>query len=289
MSEVIYLNGKRVSRDAACISIDDRGFLFGDAVYEVVRAYRGRLWAADRHFRRLARSLAEAGIEGVDLEALQRLASQGALESGFADANVYLHVTRGVEPRRLGPGPNLTPTVLVVVRDSAEISPPQCFQGVSAITTPDLRWKRCDIKSTSMLGNVLVRIRAKQAGAYEAIMYDAAGLVTEAAAMSVFGVENGALITPPLGPEILASVSRELILEIAGELGLSTREEQLALERLRGLEEIFLTSTTHEVCPVLELDGAPVGQGKVGPITARVLAAFLARIAAGDDAPRGIA
>jgi D-alanine transaminase len=286
MPEVVYLNGQRVPHERACISIDDRGFLYGDAVYDVVRAYHGRLWAADRHFRRLARSLAESGIEGVDLDALRELATRAVAESGFADANVYLHVTRGAEPRRLGPGPDLRPNVLLLVRDSAGISSPACFQGVSAITVPDLRWRRCDIKSTSMLGNVMARMEAKRAGVYEAIMYDEEDCITEAAAMSVLAVERGTVFTTPLGPAILSSINRELLIEMAGDLGIPVREERLARERFRKMEEIFLTSTTHEVCPVLQLDGQPVGDSKAGPITARLLETFLARIAAGDDAPR---
>jgi D-alanine transaminase len=286
MPEVVYLNGKRIPREEACVSIDDRGFLFGDAVYEVLRAYGGRLWAAERHFRRLARSLREVLIEGVDVAQVQALTAHAVEESGFLEAHVYLHITRGLEPRALAYQDGLVPTVLIHVRDIRGMVPAHVCEGVSAITVPDLRWKRCDIKSTNLLANALARKTAKRAGSYEAIMYDAEGFITEAAAMSVFAVEGDVLLTTPLSPAILPSISRELLLEMAGDLGITAREERIARARLAAMDEIFLTSTMHEVCPVTQLDGAPVGAGQAGPIATRLSAAFHARLAAGDDAPR---
>jgi len=285
MPDVIYLNGRRVARAEACISIDDRGFLFGDAVYDVLRAYHGRLWAADRHFRRLARNLAEVEIEGVDLTELETLARQATAESGYEDANVYVHVSRGEEPRKLVYGDGLTPTALIIVRDTAQLVSPDYGRGVAAVTRPDLRWRRCDIKSTNLLANSLARKAARRAGAYEAILYDEAGYITEAAAMSVFGAEGGVLYTRPTGPEILPSVTREFILEIASELGIPVRLEAIARSRLPHMEEIFLSSTNHEVCPVVTLDGASVGDGAVGRVSGRLLERFRERIAAGADRP----
>ncbi len=286
MPEVVYLNGIRVPREEARISIDDRGFLFGDAVYEVLRAYAGRLWAADRHFRRLRRSLREVLIEGVDVAEVQALTARAVEESECPEAHVYVDITRGLEPRALAYQDGLVPTVLIHVRDACGMVPAHACQGVSAITVPDLRWKRCDIKSTNLLANALARKAAKRAGAYEAIMYDTEGFITEAAAMSVFAAEGGELFTTPLGPEILPSISRELLVEMARALGIPVHEERIARARLGMMDEVFLTSTMHEVCPVIQLDGAPVGDGKVGPIATRLLAEFRARIAAGDDAPR---
>ncbi len=286
MPEVIYLNGRRVAQGEACVSIDDRGFLFGDAVYEVLRAYHGRIWGAERHYRRLARSLGEVEITGVNLAGLQGVVAQALAESEFADANIYVHITRGAEPRSLAYHEGLVPTVLVMVRDTGQLIDPSFCQGVRAITLPDLRWKRCDIKSTNLLPNALARQAARRAGAYEAILYDAEGRITEAASMSVFGAEGGALYTSPAGPEILPSVTREFILEIAQELGIPVRFAHLPREQFARLEEIFLSSTSHEVCPVLALDGKPVGTGAVGPVARRIRARFEERIAAGDDAPR---
>jgi D-alanine transaminase len=286
MPEVVYLNGQRVPREEACISIDDRGFLFGDAVYEVLRAYGGRLWAADRHFRRLRRSLQEVLIEGVDVEEVQALTTRAVEESGYPEAHVYVHITRGLEPRALAYQDGLIPTVLIHVRDASGMVSADVCEGVSTITVPDLRWRRCDIKSTNLLANALARKEAKRAGAYEAILYDEEGFITEAAAMSVFATSGGEVFTTPLGPEILPSISRELLLEMARDLGIAVREERIARRRLGAMDEVFLTSTMHEVCPVIRLDGALVRDGQVGPIATRLLAEFRARLAAGDDAPR---
>jgi len=289
MPEVVYLNGQRVPREEACISIDDRGFLFGDAVYEVLRAHGGRLWAADRHYHRLRRSLHEVLIEDVDVAEVQALTARAVEESGCPEAHVYVHITRGLEPRALAYRDGLVPTVLIHVRDASGMVSADVCEGVSAITIPDLRWKRCDVKSTNLLANALARKEAKRAGAYEAILYDEEGFITEAAAMSVLAAEGGKVFTTPLGPEILPSISRELLLEMARDLGIAVREERIARRRLGAMEEVFLTSTMHEVCPVVRLDGVPVGEGRPGPIATRLLAEFRARLAAGDDAPRGAA
>jgi len=285
--DVICLNGVRVGLEQAVVPIDDRGFLYGDAVYEVLRSYDRRLWALERHVRRLRNSLDAVGITGVDLPALRALMERATEESGYANALVYVHITAGVQLRALARGDGLTPTMLVRVRDMSTIASPEIItQGIRAITVLDLRWKRCDIKSTNLLANALARTRARAAGAYEAILYDERRNVTEAAAMGVFGVEEGALHATPLGPEILASVTRGILVEVARDAGLPIHEELFSVDRLRRMEEIILTSTSHEVCPVVELDDAPVGVGRVGPIARQLHAAFLARVAADDDAPR---
>lgn len=286
MPEVIYLNGEFVSREEAVIPFEDRGFLFGDGVYEVVRSYGGRLWAVERHLQRLARSLAEVDIQTVDVAEMRGVMEEAFRRSEFPNALVYLQITRGVAPRKHAYGPGMRPTVLVHVRDFTGMVSPEVFAGVAAVTLPDTRWRRCDIKSTNLLANVLAQTEAKRRGAYEAILVDAEGYVTEAASMSVFCVEGGVLLTTPLGVEILPSISRGFVIEIAREEGIALREEWVTRERLRRAEEIFLAGTGHDMCPVIRLDGERVGDGKPGAITKRVLDGLRARIAAGDDAPR---
>jgi D-alanine transaminase len=287
MPDITCLNGQRVEAHQALLPVDDRGFLFGDAVYEVLRSYDGRLWAVERHLRRLEHSLETAGIRGVDRRSLRALMERASAESGYANAHVYVHITAGVEARVLARGPGLNPTVLVRVREAAAVSSPEVFtRGVRAVTLPDLRWKRCDVKSTNLLANVLARTEARRAGAYEAILYDANDYVTEAAAMSVFGVESGTVYTRPLGPEVLASITRGFLIEIARDAGLPVHEEAFPRDRLREMQEVILTSTSHEVCPAIALDGVPVGDGRVGPIARQLWAGFQERVAARDDAPR---
>jgi len=286
MPEVIYLNGGFVSGSEAVIPIEDRGFLFGDAVYEVLRSYNGRLWALERHLRRLRRSLEEIDIHTVETEAIRQATEEAFRRSEFPNAHVYIHITRGVEPRKHAYGRDLSPTVLIHVRDFTPMVPPEVFAGAKAITLPDLRWRRCDIKSTNLLPNVLAQTRARDEGAHEAILVEEDGYITEAASMSVFCVEKAILITSPLSSQILPSITREIVIEIARDQGIPLREERVSAERLRKADEILLASTGHEVCPVIQLDGAPVGDGRMGPMTRRLVEGFRRRIEAGDDGPR---
>jgi len=281
MPEVVYLNGQFVPPEEAVVSINDRGFLFGDAVYEVVRSYRGRLWALEPHLQRLRRSLSEVDLHGVDIEQLRQVIEEACRRSGFAEANVYIQVTRGVAPRRHAYSRAMRPTVLVQVRDIGPMVDPRMDEGVEAITAPDLRWRRCDIKSTNLLANVLARTRATDQGAFEAILVDEEGYVTEATAASVFCVEEGVVLTRPAGPEILPSITRAVVIELAQEQQIPLREERVSVARFRKAQEVFLAGTGDEVCPVVKLDGAAIGDGRPGSITKRLLEAFRAKVAVG--------
>ena len=286
MPEVIYLNGALVSPSEAVVPVDDRGFLFGDAVYEVIRSYRGRLWCFGRHMRRLAQSLAAIDMSYVDVDGIGEAILETYRASELPDALIYLQVTRGVAPRAHHYSRGMKPTVLITVRDmtpgAASVDP----NGMTAITAPDLRWRRCDIKTTNLLANILAKTRAHDEGAYEAILVHPDGYVTEGSSTSVFWVRGGTLATIPLGPEILPSISRGIVIEIAQDEGLPLVEEHIPLEQFRRADEIFLASTTPEVCPIITLDGAPVANGNAGPITRRLQNAFRARVEAGDDAVR---
>ncbi|MFB3882458.1 MAG: D-amino acid aminotransferase [Armatimonadota bacterium] len=283
MPEVIYLNGQLVSPSQALISVNDRGFLFGDGVYEVVRSYGGRLWAFERHMARLARSLAEVDMGYVDVAAIGQAIKETYAASALPDALIYLQITRGVAPRAHHYSAGMKPTVLITVRDIAasvaEVDP----EGMRAITAPDLRWQRCDIKSINLLPNILAKTKAHQAGVYEAILVHPDGYVTEGSSTSVFWVRGGNVCTMPLGPEILPSISRGIVTEICQDEGLPLMEERCPIEQFRKSDEIFLASTTPEVCPIILLDGAPVGDGKAGPVTKRLRAAFRRRVEAGED------
>jgi len=286
MPEVIYLNGKLVPPSEAVVSVNDRGFLFGDAVYEVIRSYAGRLWALARHLRRLERSLAAIEIASVDIAQIRRAIEETHRASELPDAVVYLHITRGVAPRAHAYEPGLHPTILITVRDIAPFLARIAPEGVAALTAPDLRWRRCDIKSTNLLPNILAQTRARARGADEAILVDAEGCVTEASSNSVFWIEQRRVFTTPAGPEILPGITRDFIVEIARDEGIPLLVERVSLERFRRASEIFLAGTTHEVCPVITLDDQPVGDGKAGPLTRRLQQAYRARVEAGDDEPR---
>jgi len=286
MPEVVYLNGEFVEPKRAVISIDDRGFLFGDAVYEALRSYEGRIWAMERHMQRLRHSLDEIDMGHVDVSEIGEIAKEARRRSEFPNATIYLQVTRGVQPRKHAYTRDLVPTVLVTARDITPALARINFEGESVITAPDLRWRRRDIKSTNLLPNILAHTRAIEAGAHEAVLVDEEGCVTEAASMAVFCVENGCVLTTPMGPEILPSITRQFVAEIAADEGIPLREERASLERFRKADEVFLGSTSHEVCPVVKVDGRPVADGEPGPVTRRLMEGFKRRVAGGDDGVR---
>lgn len=286
MANIVYLNGRIVSPSEAVVSVDDRGFLFGDSVYEVLRSYDGRLWALTRHLRRLARSL-----EAIDLRTVTLDQARGAIEEAYRASNlpnalVYLQITRGAAPRAHAYPRDLEPTVLVTVRDVTATAAAIHFEGAAAVTAPDLRWRRCDIKSTNLLPNVMAKTRAHDQGADEAILVDAEGCVTEGSSTSAFWAMQNRLFTTPAGPEILSGITREIVADIAREEGVSLLAERIHLDQFRRAGEIFLAGTVHEICPVVQLDGAPVGTGRAGPLTLRLQKAYRAWIAKGDDEPR---
>ena len=280
---LVYLNGELVDRAQAVVSVDDRGFLFGDGVYEVTRAVRGVLFEAERHLRRLERGLRGLQIEtsGVDFGALldvsERLLHDNDLVEG--EATVYLQVTRGVAVPRTHhfPPAGTRPTVYL---SAARYTPPTELRarGAAAVTVPDIRWARCDLKTVNLLPNTLAKQYALAAGAAEAI-FVRDGVVTEGANTNVFGVAGGELRTYPATNYILPGVTRDVVLELAAEQGVVVRQAPLLAGELDQLEELFVTSTTTDVLPVVQLDGRPVGDGRPGPVTRALYEALAARMA----------
>jgi D-alanine transaminase len=277
----VYLNGEYVARERATVSVDDRGFLFGDGVYEVTRALDGRLADHARHARRLARSLdgiaiAHAGLGASEVAAIsERLLAANGLASGHA--TVYLQVTRGSAPRAHHyPDPGSTPpTVYVSATPFAPLEAARA-EGVEVIVTPDLRWGRCDLKTVNLLPNVMAKQQAVLAGAHEAV-FVRGDAVTEGASTNVFGMLRGELRTHPLTPAVLPGVTREVVLDLAAALGVPVREEAMSLAELLAADELFITSTTNDVMPVVRVDGRVIGDGRPGGVTRRLADAYLAR------------
>ena len=279
MSAVAWLNGEYVPRDRAMVPVDDRGFVFGDGVYEVLRTTAGRLFEPGRHLERLAASLAAIGIDpqgaGIPriLEVVRELLVRNGLAAGNATA--YVQVTRGVAPRRHAfPAAGTPPTVFVSV---AEFAPRvrECTEGVAAITHPDVRWGRCDIKSINLLANVLANEAAHARDAYEAVLVRDDGTVTEATHSSVFAVVDRELRTHPLGERVLPGVTRARVIELARELGLPLREHALQLSDLARASELFLTGTSTDVMPIVTLDARPIGEGRPGRMTRMLYEALM--------------
>ena len=286
MRVLANLNGQTMPLEEVKISALDRGFLFGDSVYEVVRIYQSKPFLEEEHFQRLARSLESIRIHGVDLPRLRRRVHETIAAGSYREACLYLQITRGASMPRRHAFPTLaTPLELLWVEDYDDTHYAELRrQGVGVITHPDLRWQRCGIKSTNLLANVLANQAAQEAGCNEALLYLPDGTLTEASHSSFFWVQGGAVCTTPGKDNILPGITRALILGLAQRAGVAMREEHLRRDDLGRIDELFLTGTTSEVLPVVKIDGKPVGKGAPGPVThklqevyAQALGEFLAK------------
>lgn len=278
----VYLNGEYVPKEEARVSVDDRGFLLADGVYEVTPVYHGALFKLDRHLERLAGGLAALRIES-DVAALaevhDRLLDLNEL-TGSPAAMVYVQVTRGPAAARTHDFPATTrPTVYAFAKAWDPPGTERWEKGWSAVTVPDRRWARVDIKSIALLPNVLAQQAALDAGADESILMRD-GVALEGAHANLFAVRDGALITHPRTNHILAGVTRETVLELVDELGIASDERPIQAEELATAEEVFLTGTTTEIRPIVELNGEPVGAGAPGPISRRLFEAYRKRVGA---------
>jgi D-alanine transaminase len=274
----VYLNGEYIPADEARISVNDRGFLLSDGVYEVTPVYRGSLFRLDRHLARLSRGLRELRIKmalGEDeLRAFhERLVELNDLD-GADLAMVYMQVTRGVAPRtHYFPKTPVPPTVYAFAKSVQRPDAEQWNGGFDAITVPDRRWARCDIKSIALLPNVLAMQAAVDAGATDAL-FVRDGVAIEGAHSNFVAVFGDTLATFPTTNQILPGITRAFVLELARELGYHVEERAVQLEELARATESFFTGTTTEIRPVVRIDGRPVGDGAVGPVARRLYDAF---------------
>jgi D-alanine transaminase len=278
----VYLNGEFIPRERAVVSVDDRGFLFGDGVYEVSRGLDGRVVDHERHARRLARNIEALSLSaaGIDEDALQAISERLLAENGLGTghATVYVQVTRGTAPRTHHyPDPAVVRSTVYVSASPFTPMDDARDSGVRVITVPDIRWGRCDIKAVNLLPNVMAKQEAVVAGAHEAL-FVRDGVVTEGAATSVFAVAGGAVLTHPLSTAVLPGVTREVVLELAHAARLPVREEPVGLDALLAADEVFLTSTTNDVMPVVAVDGRTIGAGRPGPVSRQLAEAFLGRV-----------
>jgi D-alanine transaminase len=268
------LNGKQMPLDEVRIPALDRGFLLGDAVYEVIRVYQGRPWLLDEHLRRLAQSMEAIRIRGVDLDRVRRRIGETITAGPFREATTYIQINRGVAPRSHTFPALATPLELLYVREFVDRYEVARRDGATVLTRPDLRWGRCDIKSTNLLANVLAAQEAKEAGCLEALLYLPDGTLTEGTHTSFFGVLDGTVLTAPNSPDILPGITRSLILRLTERAGIAVRERVLRRDDLARVSELFLTGTTTEVMPVVTVDGRPIAGGTPGPVTRRLQQAF---------------
>lgn len=267
MPDIAFVNGRFLPWKDATVSIDDRGFQFGDGVYEVVRTYRGAPFELAAHLDRLNRSAKELSLpQPYSRAQWKQWIDQGLGQAGYQEAKVYIQITRGAAPRDHAFPPEIPPTVVMTIREIHPLKLQIRQDGVSARTCEDLRWGRCDIKSLNLLGNVLAREEAKKAGVFEAILVKD-GLVTEGSLSNVMAVQSGTIVTAPEGPQILSGVTRTIVLGLAEKEDLSVEERFLSVDSLYAADEVFLTGTTLEVLGVVQIDGRTIGSGRPGPIT----------------------
>lgn len=274
MKTLANLHGQIMPLEEVKISALDRGFLFGDAVYEVLRVYQAKPWLEQEHFDRLARSLEEIKIRGIDVARLRQRMHETIREGSFREATVYLQVTRGAAPRKHAFPRDTVPLELLWVQEYHNNYDEPCRVGCGVITHPDLRWHRCDIKSTNLLANVLANEAATAANCAEALLYLPDGTLTEASHSSFFAVQNGKLHTTPLKANVLPSITRGYTLKLAKQAGIEVVERHLHRRELSEIDELFLVGTTCEIMPVVKVDAMTIRQGMPGPLTKRLQAIY---------------
>jgi D-alanine transaminase len=279
---LVYLNGEIVDERDAKISVNDRGFVFADGIYEVIRVFGGEPFELERHLDRLERSAAAIRLTlDPSAEEIGRIAEDLLVREVAGEASIYIQVTRGDAPRSHAIPKHAAPTTLVAIRPPLAPSPELLKSGGAAITVPDDRWARCDVKVIGLTANVLARSQAVDAGAYEAI-FVRDGYVTDAASCNVFAVFGTTLMTAPCSNYILWGITREVVLEIAREDGIEAMEATFRAEQLREADEVFVTGTSSGIVPIVTLDGAVVGSGRVGPVTRRLMELYELRTAGAE-------
>lgn len=267
MPNIAYVNGRFLPLEEATVSIEDRGFQFGDGVYEVVRVYGGIPFRLGEHLSRFTQSMEAIGISSpLDHTEWEAIIREGLQRSAYSECKVYIQITRGVAPRDHLFPKGSSPTFVMTFREMANLPVHMVEEGVVVVTRPDLRWARCSIKSLNLLPNLLAKQEANQAGAFEAILIKD-GLVTEGTSSNVVVVKSGALLTPPLSDQLLAGVTRQAVLELAKGQGLGVEERAVREEELGQADELFLIGTTIEVLPISTLNEKPVGLKSPGEIT----------------------
>ena len=275
MSNIVYLNGRYVKEDEAKISVFDRGFIFGDGIYEVVPVLEGVMIDLKPFFERFERSMREISLSlGFTRKEIQNIINTLIEKNTLIEGGVYLQVTRGVAPRNFPFPKGLTPTFFVFCFEKNLIDNPYAQTGVKAVSVQDIRWKRRDIKSTSLLAQCIAKEEATQKGAYEGVMVED-GLVTEGVSSTLYIIKNSKLITRPLSNKVLPGIRRQVLLNLAKEEGLKVEERAFNIDEALSADEMFMSSATTFVLPIVELDSNKIADGKPGKITTKMRKCYI--------------
>ena len=286
MSRVAYVNGRYVPHGAAQVHIEDRGYQFSDGVYEVVAVAGGALVDGGPHLDRLERSLRELEIDmPMARRPLEIVMNETVRRNRVHDGMVYLQVTRGVAPRN-HPFPAATrPALVVTAKRVTFMTDPETVKGSKAVSIRDIRWERCDVKSIALLPNVLAKQHALSEGAYESLMVDDAGHVTEGSSTNAWIMDcDGRLVTRPTSNAILGGITRLTLIRLAREIGIDVVERPFTVEEAKAAREVFITSTTNFVKPITQIDDKLIGNGEPGETSRRLLGLYLAHMRNGTRA-----
>lgn len=274
MSQTVYLNGKFLPIEQAAVPVLDRGFIFGDGVYEVIPVYSRHPFRLDEHLRRLQNSLDSIRLDNPhSSEEWSRLIRELIALNNNEDQSVYLHITRGVSKRDHPFPKGVAPTVFMMSNPLTTPPAIQVENGVAAISAVDNRWDRCDIKAIALLPNVLLRQLAVDAGTAEAVLFRD-GVLTEGTASNIFAVENGVILAPVKDNHMLPGITYDLLLELAAAHGIPVQTGKFDEARIRKADELWLSSSTREVLAIISLDGKPIGNGQPGPMFRKMYALY---------------
>ena len=275
-SELLFLNGEIMPLCEGRVSVEDRGFQFADGAYEVIRVCNGKLFRLAPHMDRLRRSAEGLRLDlDYDSEAMGAVCAELVRQSALAEGTIYIQVTRGADRRNHLPSVVPGGSTTLAYTRSGTGDPGEVWEiGLTAITVPDDRWGRCNLKTIALLPNVLAKIEAERQGADEAIFHGPESQIYEGVSFNVYAVINGAVYTHPLGPKILDGITRSAIFEVCEDAGIPCVEEPKSIEEFQAADEVFLSSTTRDVFPLVSIDGAPVGSGKPGPATRKIFSAL---------------
>lgn len=271
---IYFMNGEYTEKESVQVSVEDRGYYFGDGVYEVIKVYSGELFTAEEHFTRLQSSAEKIRINlPYTVDEFVQIAEKLVADNGIVEGHVYMQVTRGVAARMHNfPGPEVGPMIMSYAIDNPRPLK-NIKDGVAVKIVDDIRWLRCDIKSLNLLANVMAKQDAAEAGCSEAV-FVREGIVTEGSSSNIFGIKNGVLQTHPATNLILNGITRRVILKCCVEENIEVLEEPFTLDQLNEMDEVFLSSTTSEITPIVTIDGLQVNAGVPGKVTKRLQRAF---------------
>jgi D-alanine transaminase len=277
MPELAYLNGEFLPIEKALVPVEDRGYQFGDAVYEFIASYKGRLFCVEEHLDRLDRSLKGLSFPPVSRETIRKAVLTLFEKAAIQRAGIYIQISRGASPRNHAFPEGVHPQIVMTIREIEEKPPELRKNGVAALTVEDIRWGRCDLKTVQLLPNVLAKQKALAAGVFDAIFVSAEGVVREGTSSNICIVADGVVLTHPLTSQILPGITRMVVIDLCRELKIPVSERFFKTDRLYGSEEAFLTGTVTEVLPIVTIDGYRIGDGAVGPVTTRLFEALRQR------------